>query len=51
MELSEGVRQMLAWVAIAVILAIVMFSADREQPESKPDEDEGPIIIDEDELE
>lgn len=51
MSLSEDVRQLLAWVAIAFILALVWVFADKQQPDSKPDDPEGPQILDEEDFE
>jgi len=48
---SEDVRQLLAWAAIALILGLVLFFADREQPDSAPKDSDDPRILDEEDFE
>ena len=38
--MSPFTREILLWIGIAVILTIVIFAADRQQPETKVDVDE-----------
>jgi hypothetical protein len=48
---SSDVVQILGFLGVAFILALVLMFADKEQPDCAPDKEDGPVIIDEDELE
>ena len=49
--MSPAAREILLWIGIAVILAIVIFATDRQQPDSMPKDDpDEPQVLEEDEL-